>query len=166
MGNRIIIYSCISGGYDKIINDGRLYVPPPDINATHRVKAKVAKILPHKFLPNHDWSIWIDANMKLKLTEEEFLKHFEYPDIGVFNHPWRKSIAQEINACKKAKLDSIKNLEYHMGKGGTLAMCGFIIRKNIPKVHKLNEEWWAEIKAGSSRDQISFSLYSRSFCNI
>ena len=151
---KIIRYTSMSGGYDPPIKDGRIYIPSSDKFATHRMNAKIAKIMPHKFLPKHDWSIWTDANMTLKLTEKELLEYFEYPEIGVFNHPMRSSIIKEISACRR--LDSAQNLAYHEGKEGKLAMCGFIIRKNIEKVHKACEEWWAEICRGSTRDQISF----------
>ncbi len=144
----------MSGGYDTKIKDGRIHVPASDKFVSHRMNAKIAKIMPHKFLPDHEWSIWTDANMKLKLSEEEYLKYFDYPDIGVFFHPWRSSIYKEIRACRK--LDSAHNLAYHQGREGELAMCGLIIRRNTKKVHKACEAWWAEICRGSSRDQISF----------
>ena len=144
----------MSGGYDDISN--YLNIAPCDKFVTHRMKAKLPKILPHKVLPEHDYSIWVDSNVTLQKSAIELLEYFEYPDVGVFRHPVRKTINDEIEICGKWKLDDEKNLFYHKDKEGKLAWCGIIIRKNIPSVHLACEQWWAEICAGSSRDQISF----------
>jgi len=150
----IIVYTCMSGDYDDISN--YLNIDPCDKFVTHRMKAKLPKILPHKVLPEHDYSIWVDSNVTLKKTPEQLLEYFEYPDVGVFRHPVRKTINDEIDICNKWQLDNEKNLLYHMDKEGKLAWCGIIIRKNTHFVHAACEGWWAEICAGSSRDQISF----------
>jgi hypothetical protein len=150
----IITYSSISGDYDDKINDGRLYIPPSNKFVTHRLNAKVAKIIPHKFLQNHDYSIWIDSNIHLKVDPKKLIEIFDYPLCGVFLHPSRTTINEEIVAC--TNLDSKENLDYHKNKPGILCACGVIIRKNTKEVNDLNEQWFNEIILGSSRDQLSF----------
>lgn len=150
----IIVYSSVSGDYDEKIEDGRIYIEPSDKFITHRMNAKIPKILPHKFLPPHEYSIWVDSNIHLKVEPQKLIDLFENPLCGVFVHPYRTTINEEINAC--IELDSIKNLNYHKNKSGALAACGFIIRKNTEEVNILNEKWMTEILLGSSRDQLSF----------
>lgn len=150
----IVTYSSVSGNYDDKINDGRLYIKPSNKFVTHRLNAKVPKIMPHKFLPKHKYSIWIDSNIRLKVEPEKLIEIFDYPLCGVFLHPNRTTINEEIVACKH--LDSQENLEYHRNKPGILCACGVIIRKNTEEVNDLNEKWFSEIILGSSRDQLSF----------
>jgi len=150
----IITYSSISGDYDNPINDGRIYINPSEKFSTHRLNAKLPKILPHKFLPKHNYSIWIDSNISLKVEPIDLLEIFDYPLCGVFYHPNRSNIDEEITACEN--LDTVHNLNYHKNKEGLLSMCGIIIRQNTPKVNELNEKWLIEILMGSSRDQLSF----------
>jgi Protein of unknown function (DUF616) len=150
----IIVYSSLSGDYDEKIEDGRIYIEPSDKFIKHRMNAKIPKILPHKFLPPHEYSIWVDSNIHLKVEPQKIIEVFENPLCGVFAHPYRTTINEEIDAC--IELDSIKNLNYHKNKLGALAACGFIIRKNTEEVNVLNEKWMTEILLGSSRDQLSF----------
>lgn len=155
---KIIVYSCVTQNYNSIINDGRLYVPPVynEFPNSPRMQAKMPKILPHKFLPEHDYSIWIDGSMTLKIPSEQVIKLFGYPECGVYSHPWNTTIQQEMADCLKLKLDDPKNLEYHKEKTGALCQCGLIVRKNTDNVRTHNELWWNEILNGSSRDQLSF----------
>jgi hypothetical protein len=150
----IVKYSSVSGEYDDKIDDGRLYIDPSDKFIMHRLNAKIPKILPHKILPSHEYSIWVDSNIHLKVEPQKLIEIFDYPLCGVFLHPYRKTINEEIEACKN--LDSEKNLIFHKDKPGLLGACGIIIRKNVEEVNVLNEKWMTEILLGSSRDQLSF----------
>ena len=150
-----ILYSCVSGGYDDKQPD-RIYIDPSDIFKTHRMNAKVCKTLSHKFFPDADYTIWADSNLMFKINPESLVEYFNYPLVGVFAHNERETINQEIEACKKLKLDDTAKLDYHKNKSGRLCCCFLIIRKNCQEVNILNEEWWSELCCGSSRDQLSF----------
>lgn len=152
----IKVYSCISGGYDNKLLD-RLYVNPCDRFNTHRMNAKFPKILSHKIkeLQNSDYTIWVDSNLEFKINPITLIEYFDYPKVGVFAHT-RKTINEEIKTCQSFGLDTITRLNYHIDKPGRLACCFLIIRQNCTEVNHLNEAWWAEICAGSSRDQVSF----------
>lgn len=153
MDDSIIVYSCLTGAY-KGIKDNRVYVNPSDKFNSDRMNAKAPKVLSHLYLPIHEYSIWIDANLELLISPLELISLMDNKECLVFTHPFRKTINEEIIACKN--LDSFENLNYHKNKKGILAACGVIIRKNTETVNKLNEYWWAEICRGSSRDQLSF----------
>lgn len=152
----IKIYSCVSGDYDNILSD-RLYVPPCDRFTSHRMNAKLPKILSHKVkeLQDADYTIWADSNLKFKIDPLYLIEYFNYPKVGIFSHIL-STINPEIAGCRRARLDKSHRLDYHINKPGKLACCFLIIRQNCSEVNTLNEAWWAEISAGSSRDQLSF----------
>lgn len=130
--------------------------------------ARMYKVLPHIFLHNYQYTIWIDASFQIKegITLDELLRHVGNNNIAIFKHPERECIYEEINACKYYKRDDFdimeKQINYyheqHYPKNNGLVACGFIIRKNLTKdVIKLNEEWWSQITQFSKRDQLSFN---------
>lgn len=151
----------MSGGYDEIQEDGRLYVPACDRYKHNRLNAKIPKILSHKYT-NTEWSVWVDSNITMKCLYIELINIFLEDDanlqVGIFKHPDRNNIEEEIAICSRLSLDDKSRLDYHKGKGSgeRLAYCGIIIRRNTDLVAQYNERWWAEISRGSSRDQCSF----------
>lgn len=150
----VTVYSCMSNGYERI-RDDRIYIPPSDKFKKGVLNAKIPKILSHKYIDT-EWSIWVDGNINFKIDPLELLDIFEYKEVGVFRHPQRSQVNQEIDICKRVKLDTPERLEYHRDNPGTLGYCGIIVRKNTATVAKYNEKWWAEICRGSNRDQVSF----------
>lgn len=155
---KIVMYSCMSDGYDHVKNDGRIYLPPDRSQISPRMSIKPIKVIPYMYdIPKHDWSIWIDSNIHIgNKTPEDILKMFNYAECGVYIHPKRKTINEEIKACIDQKLDNPNNCKYHINKPGLLAACGIVIRKNTTRVQELCNLWWQEILNGSSRDQLSF----------
>lgn len=153
---KIKVYSCVSGDYDVKLTD-RIYIEPCNRFTTHRMNAKFPKILSHKIkeLEDADYTIWADSNIRFKIDPLSLVEYFSCPKVGIFSHT-KNSINTEIEACKLYKLDDNDRINYHKDKGGKLACCFLIIRKNCEEVSRLNEQWWAEICAGSSRDQLSF----------
>lgn len=149
---KTIIYSSVSGDYDDKISD-RIYIEPSDRFNTHRMNTRIIKVLSHKFIKDADYTIWLDSNLKLNIDPLYLLEYFDYPKIGIFSHT-RNTINEEIKAC--SSLDTPERLNYHKDKPGKLACSFLIVRKNCEEVNKLNEAWWAEVCAGSSRDQLSF----------
>ena len=152
---KINVYSCVSPGYDNLMSD-RDYVMPSDLFATDRMNAKLPKVLAHKYFGSADYTIWADSNLVFKIDPRSLVEFFDFPLVGVFAHNKRSTVDQEINACREKQLDSDFRLNYHAGKPGRLACCFLLIRRNCDSVNALNESWWSEICAGSSRDQLSF----------
>ena len=163
---KVLAYSCVTPGYDKKIDDGRLYVTPPKeicerFNNT-RMIARMAKALPHLFLDtkNIDACLWIDSNIQFTsrysaemLVGEYFL---EAQHCGVFAHTVRSTIDQEVLAVNSNKLDHHNLTAQHIGCKGKLAWTGILFRKFTRDVIKANNRWWAEMSTKSSRDQLSF----------
>ncbi|WP_035244631.1 glycosyltransferase [Desulfonatronovibrio hydrogenovorans] len=130
-------------------------------------KAKLPKILPHRFLPDYQISLWIDGNIRIKdsllgLIIDTLCKW----NIALFRHPEnRQSIEQELHSCIKLNKDDPKILNRQIASYKTegfsnnqaFPACGIILRRhNHPKIMSAMESWWDEIMTHSFRDQLSF----------
>ncbi len=153
---KIKVYTAITDNKDEQRNDVLCFIEGKGI-----MGAKIYKVLPHVFLDT-EWSIWIDGNITLKISPEELVAMVK-GDIGVFPHPWRKTLFEEGNYCIENKIGETdiirKQLQRYANAKetmGELAMCGILVRKHTPEMKQLCEGWWEEIKRGSVRDQISF----------
>jgi hypothetical protein len=146
-----------SEGWDKI-----LYVEPSGY--TTRKSARAIKALPHQYLPEYDMTIWVDGNFTQKKSLLPFIEQMK-KDVLLLDHPVRKCIYAEADACIDGKHDYQEIIEEQMyfyqvqgyPSGNGLVATGFIIRKNNESVNKLNEDWWNEILGKSGRDQLSFN---------
>lgn len=159
-----MIYTALTGGVDKERADIKCFSEYNKFN-TPRMNAKIYKVLPHLFMPDEEWWIWHDANIFLKHPEQYYidLAINNKADTLVIRHPHRDSPLEEIEEVKKHRLDNLPDREWdrlklRYEKVNRLAMCGFIVRKNIETVRLSNEKWWAEICSGSVRDQLSFDF--------
>ena len=191
---RIVVYTCITGGYDNLkklscLTSGVDYVCftdnkdlksniweirpiPEELLGYSKVKQQRAvKILPHRYLPDYDISIWIDANMDVKGDVKSFLSTLDFTKYSVFipEHPSRKCIYKEKNECirlKKITGDGInladKQISRYRSAGFPenegLVQSNIVIRRhNDEYSKKLMELWWSELKDYSHRDQLSFN---------
>ncbi len=153
----------------KIINSSSWSLklaPSIDIrsNYSERLRAKIIKILPQKFLNNYKYFIWIDSNLELKIDPKilinQYLNGYE---IALQEHYRRNCIYDEIKEVTSLRLDyynklknqkkDYKKLGYPKNNG--LYDCSVIIRKNNRIINNLSETWWEHILKYSSRDQIS-----------
>lgn len=129
--------------------------------------AKKPKILPHLYLPQYEWSLWIDANIFiLDDLAPYILKCIQaQAGVGQFPHPERDNAFDEARICSEKGLDSAEVIAAQIGRykkegfdGSTGLFEGnFIMRRhNEPPVIRLMQRWWKEINNASSRDQISY----------
>tara|TARA_Y100000816_G_C26108368_1_gene590167 strand:- start:7082 stop:7759 length:678 start_codon:yes stop_codon:yes gene_type:complete len=191
---KIVVYTSIFGGYDKLHEnqykmDGVDYLcftdsdiksdtwdiikSIPIYNDPNR-NAKKYKVLPHRYLSEYDYSIWIDGNILIVDDIRELVKIHKYQ---VFDHNQtiidaRNCIYEEYDAIMKLgqknggnykdspeiMYNQIKRyLNEGYPKNNGLATNPIILRNhNDSEVIKLMEDWWIEIKYGSRRDQLSF----------
>jgi hypothetical protein len=127
--------------------------------------------LAHRYLPEYDISIWVDGVVDVCGNIKDFLKPFDFDTYSVFipEHPVRKCLYKEIDACikiKKLKGDEItlakKQLERYRAEkfpeNYGLVQTNVMIRKHNDQYSKdLMEKWWSELKDYSHRDQLSFN---------
>ena len=191
---RIAIYTCITGGYDTIkepslITPGVDYIcfsdNPAMKSKTWKIKpipeellgfSKVkqqrgVKLLPHRYLPDYDISVWIDGNVDTKGNVKDYLKTLDFGKYTVFipEHPARKCIYKEKDEClrqKKITGDGIALAEKQMKRykeegfpyNYGLVQSNIMVRKhNDQYCIDLMEKWWSELKDYSHRDQLSFN---------
>ncbi len=139
----------------------------PEQADPHRA-ARFPKINAHLALPASGYSLWIDASIgivcpfPLARLVELFLRDC---DICLFRHYARRSVYEEAEACKAHGLDRAEVIDEQMARYRAeglpedtgLVEAPVILRRHTPAIRRLNEAWWAEVTAGSRRDQLSFN---------
>ena len=139
---RIVVYTCITGGYDSLIeptvitpgvdyvcftdNPGmksktwKIRPMPKELASYSKVKQqRGVKILAHRYLSEYDICVWVDGVVQVKGNIKEFFKNLDLNKYSVFipEHPVRKCIYKEIKECiriKKIKGDEIKLAEQQL----------------------------------------------------
>ena len=132
------------------------------------------KILPHKYLSEHSFSLYLDNICELKrLPSSADLRHDTGHDYcyKLFKHNTRSSIVEEALAIANIGYDRadilIKQLDCYKNAVGLdqicpLSTCTVILRQhNHPAVIRHAEAWWDHLLCFSKRDQMSFD-----FCRI
>jgi Protein of unknown function (DUF616) len=183
-----VVYTAISGGYDRLREQpaaataGAAFVAFLDAPVVSRTwarrplhmefdeparNAKIHKILPHRFFPDTEYSLWLDGSITARFScsirrlADTFLGEH---DIAVFQHSRRTCAYQEGNVCFQFGLDEPARVweqvcrythEAFPANAG-LAECPVVLRRHTPAIRAFNEAWWDEIVRGSRRDQISF----------
>lgn len=133
--NKKVIYTCITGGYDKIIEPKYVnydfdYICftdnpkmasdvweirplPKETDGLSQVKKqRYVKINPHKCLSEYDLSIWVDGNIELNGDLNKFLDNTLKDDCAIYipKHPQRDCIYNEAEAVLSMKKDTIGNV--------------------------------------------------------
>ena len=191
---KVIVYTAITGSYDKMqehsffdrqwdfrfytdqkiesLNKDHLWevteIPQTEESDLNRV-AKKYKILPHRFLSDYEYSIWIDGNISLTGAHlirlfKEFIKSEKV--LGISKHPFRNSVKEEIAACLEAHKDTPEKIQgwkrvldesTFTDDQGLFEMNVILRRHNDPICVKIMEDWWEIIRHYSKRDQLSFT---------
>ena len=130
--NKKVIYTCITGGYDGIIepqqiSDGFDYVCftddesmksniwdirplPKETEGLSQVKKqRYVKINPHLLLNEYDISIWVDGNVTIKSDLNKFVSENVVDNCSVYvpKHPQRNCIYAEEKVVLKMGKDKI-----------------------------------------------------------
>ncbi|QKJ28032.1 DUF616 domain-containing protein [Aliarcobacter cibarius] len=125
------------------------------------------KILPHLFLSQYEWSMYVDANIKIlnnpfELANKYLAKH----DFAMPKHFARDCIYEESKECVilgKSKYDETRKQMDNYKKEGFpknfgLGENGILFRKhNSEKVVRLMNDWWEELNTHTKRDQLSLA---------
>jgi hypothetical protein len=184
---RVILYTVITGGYDSLpdikpergvdywlfTDDLKIQTPSfwnksllaNPLDLTPRRLSRLPKLRPHFYLPLHDISIYMDANLVLRKPIREFaLSSVRELSIAVHPHPTTTCLYAEGKKCIRIGLDDeriiLKQLERYQREGFPtnfgLVENSSIIRRNVEEVNRFNDLWHLEYYAGSQRDQVSF----------
>lgn len=132
--------------------------------------SKLFKIMPHLFFLNYDISIWIDSSLQFKenINLDMLCADFQSSDtlFKTRTHPYRQCIYREMEEVLNCRLDTNENVnrimeEYrkqNFPENFGLAETCFVLRKhNDKRLITFAEEWWANVRDNSQRDQLSFN---------
>lgn len=183
---RYVVYTAIFGNYDSL-HDPR--VPSPDVrfmcftdNRSVQSKAwelvyvapdgngtdlnRQLKINPHRYLPAHDYSLYVDGNVRiLGSLDALFEKYARITEIAAPRHPARSCLYDEAAACiaggrgDPARIREIVADYQRAGfpRGAGLFECNLLFRRTFSAdVIRLMGLWWSEYEKGGGRDQITF----------
>jgi hypothetical protein len=84
--------------------------------------------------------------------------------VAAYEHPERDCVYEEAGRCIELLLDRRGVIEQQISRYKShgfpphsgLFETKILVRRHESQVFQMNERWWAEIAAGSCRDQISF----------
>jgi len=132
-----------------------------------RLDAKIYKILPHRYFPEYEFSLWVDGTHTPDIDVRYLVwKFLQTRDLALFRHPKRNCLYDEMTAClthNKGDADQIcRQREAYLKEGyprqNGLATCTVILRRhNVDAVIRTMEDWWEQINQHSVRDQLSFN---------
>jgi hypothetical protein len=194
--NNKVTYTSVFGGYDDVKPlslprgwDFKLFSEKNSLSLykDSNRNAKKYKLLPHRYLSEYEYSLWIDGNFTvvgdIDILVEKYLKD---SNIAFFNHQNtaldpRNCIYEEAEfilaagernyALKPSRgilayKDNPNTIRTQMEKyqkegypaNNGLIKGGIILRRHNEKdVIDAMESWWEEVKYNSKRDQLSFN---------
>ena len=141
------------------------------------LSAKVYKVLPHRYFPDYEQSIWVDGNISVQGDVHALLNSaLATTNFAAFDHTRNvdsrdciydeaEEVLELITQGRMKHVDpevlreqvaTYKRAGYPEHKGLITAM--ILLRKhNDPKVIETMEAWWREIERYTQRDQVSFN---------
>lgn len=181
--NKLAIYCCITGEKDVLSEDINVkgvdafcFTDNPNLKSEKwkiiqiprifndvRRDSRLPKMLPHLYLKDYNYSLYLDGNIICKVPMQRLVDEWlQDTDIAVFKHHTRNCLFDEADECIRLELDDKDTIERHkmryegFPRGKGLYQCGVILRRHTPKIKRLNEMWWSEYCVGCKRDQVSF----------
>lgn len=125
--------------------------------------SRMMKALSHRYFPDEEWVLWMDANFTLMVDPELLKVHGEFVN---FVHRDRRRISdewREIARLGKAKPETLQaQLAAYQADGFdtdahpmTVLSCnGVILRRQTQMVRAINDAWAEEMERFTLRDQM------------
>ena len=189
--NKICVYTCITGNYDQLhipavidnnidyicftdnqnlkSNIWKILPIPNELKYLSLVKQqRIIKICPHRYLSDYDISIWIDGNIRICNSLNDFISQYDLNKIPFYTriHPHRNCIYTEAKKVIDIKKDSTDIVQIQIDKYKKekypekigMVETGILLRKHNNNQCKLLCYAWAEeLLKHSHRDQLSFN---------
>ncbi|EXU76318.1 hypothetical protein BG55_06060 [Erwinia mallotivora] len=129
---------------------------------------RILKILPHRFLPEFERSLYIDNTIYLKRNPVEIINTFcENSDISVPLHSFREHVYEEFLEVARGGLDDSARIfeqmnHYQLTHSEVLKLkpywSAILVRNHMKKhVIDLMESWYRQVLRYSRRDQLSLN---------
>lgn len=167
----IAIISAVLGNFDTLVDPVEQTVKatfkrwtddnfPPITGLTGRAQYRIPKTHGWQMLPDYDYYLWLDGAVSLEREDclEWYLDQLGDSDIALFNHPFRKSIEEEVDHIED---HLARNRPYitQRYKGGlhrefltrirgerypdtTLYASTAFIYRNTPRMQSVLTDWW------------------------
>lgn len=159
------MYTANVGNYRPDRSDIKVYTE--DKLGNPHYSSRLYKILSHVYDPS-EWSVYVDADIFLPDgMDEKLIEEVKQSGklVGVFRHPWRDCVYEEVEEIIRLGKDTQENVESFVNWARTvghpehsgLAACGVLVRDN-GLCQKWNEAWWLALCTESKRDQLSFPV--------
>lgn len=186
---RVAVYTAIFGDYDCLLDplvidpeaeyfcftddtsmssdvwDIRLVEPDLPPALTNRR----FKFFPHEYLPDYDYSVYVDGNVKILQTVNELVSAWmDETAILLYAHPSNTSLRAEAESCirkGKAGEDAVRSQVARYEEEGfptdtRLPSNTILIRDNTASgMQQAMNDWWEELQKETQRDQLSL-LYA------
>jgi len=132
-----------------------------------RAANRYYKMLPHKAFPGFDYSLYVDGNIRLLAGLKPLFKEFiaSKACLGLFPHPLRNSVKEEVEACLKSgkvidKDNLLKELAHFRQEGfpddvGLIEATVMLKNHQHPSLNQAMETWWNLFEQFETRDQFS-----------
>lgn len=129
---------------------------------------RMIKVLPHKYLKDFTYSLYIDNTVRLEVDPLDLLKEYcSSNKLAIPVHSYRNTVYEEFFEVNKAGLDESSRIieqlnHYYLINSDHLDekpyWTGIIARKHMDKdVVCLMENWFSQILRYSRRDQLSLN---------
>lgn len=186
--SKLVVYTALTGNYDELVTpsvinpnfDYICFTDNPNLKSDFWTiklmedtdldkirKARKYKILPHKYLKEYDYSLWMDANFDIIGDIEEYIHRYSVNNkLLVIKHDIRNDIYEEAAECIRLEKDDPEIINkqmrrYHEDKypeNNGLIASGIIFRNhNNHEIKTIMNEWYHEVYNYSRRDQLSFN---------
>ena len=190
-----IIYTSVFGGYDEVVEqssngwDWKCFSEDTHtpIYEDNNRNAKRFKVLPHRYLKDYEYSVFIDGNMSVRGDLNELVdKYLVDSNVAFFSHSNNnldgrncaydeaRTIFELGDKNMKATPDRgilnykdnpfviEKQMNRYIDEGfpknnGLITGMVILRRHNEADCIQTMEDWWTEIKYNSKRDQLSFN---------
>jgi hypothetical protein len=138
----------------------------PIIKGYERYTARYCKILSHLFLPDYDYTIWIDGSTSLQASPREIIKKYLTTfEVAAFRYPDDDCIYSHAEKCVAAKrfsiVDIAPQMEYFRTDGfpehAGLCEMRVVLRKHTPQIKALNNFWFKTYNKWITCDQLCFN---------
>lgn len=185
---RCVVYTAVTGTYDEpiipsYVNDDFDYIcftdnpflksdfwqirqlESEDLDSVR--SARMYKILPHKYLSDYDYSLWIDTNIEITGDIADYInKYSTNKKLLCITHELRDCIYDEADACISMKKDSEDTIirqkmaykdESYPHHNGLIASGVLFRNHHDGDVIRVMEDWFTQVCNHSYRDQLSFN---------
>lgn len=188
---RVAVYTAITAGKDSLKTmpiyggvDRILFTDRPEDHAASgwyvqracdlftdpRRNSRAHKLLAHQYLPDYDYSLWIDGSINLRVSPLDLVDaYLRDADVAMFRHPARSCVYAEADGCIAAGSDHRETLAGQVAKyrqegyppDNGLNECAVILRRHNAATEAFNNAWWSEYCRHSRRDQVSVNYVLR-----